>query len=100
MGSLWEHLTKKIKDFEDDVTKLNIEFGVPVTNKGHIIIEHLEEFINRQKRPCGEFSEQVVEAAHQKLDKIWQWYLVKKVESKKHGDKFLHCINHFNSMNF
>ena len=57
------------------------------------------EFINRQGKPLSEFSEQVVEAAHQKLDKIWQFYIVKMVESDKHGEAFLKCILRFNSMN-
>ena len=61
--------------------------------------DHLEEFIERQGRPLGEFSEQVVEATHQKLDKIWQWYCVKNLRSEKHGEQFQNCINDFNSMN-
>ena len=97
--SLQEDYKEKIKVFKDDWTQLHIEYGVKITNKVHIIFAHLEDFIDRQKRPLGEFSEQVVEAAHQKLDKIWQWYLVKMVESEVHGDQFLKCVNHFNSMN-
>ena len=58
-----------------------------------------QDFIKRQQRPLGEFSEQVVEACHQKLDKIWQWYCVKNVESEIHGENFEACINDFNSMN-
>ena len=33
-------------------------------------IDYLADFIERQKRPLGEFTEEVVEAAHQRLDKI------------------------------
>ena len=62
----------------------------------HIICDHLEDFIERQKKPLGEFSEEVVEAAHQRLDQIWQWYIVKMVEKEKHGTNFLACVNHFN----
>ena len=50
-------------------------------------------------QPLGEFGEQVVEAAHQKLDKIWQFYIVKMVETEDHGRAFEKCVNHFNSMN-
>ena len=63
------------------------------------LFDHLEEFIGRQGRPPGEFSEQVVEATHQKLDKLWQWYCVKNLISEKHGEQFEKCINDFNSMN-
>ena len=89
----------KIQKLKDDWTQLNLEFGVPVTNKCHIIFEHLEDFIETQRKPLGEFSEQVVEAAHQKLDKIWQFYIVKMVETEDHGLAFEKCVNHFNSMN-
>ena len=41
----------------------------------------------------------VVEDARQKLDKIWQWYSVKCVESAKHEENFEKCINDFNSVN-
>ena len=44
-------------------------------------------------QPLGEFSEQVVEAAHQKLDKIWQFYIVKMVETEDHGRVF--CAAHY-----
>ena len=44
-------------------------------------------------QPLGEFSEQVVEAAHQKLDKIWQFYIVKMVETEDHGRAFEKCDN-------
>ena len=89
----------KIQKFKDDWTQLNLEFGMPVTNKCHIIFEHVEDFIETQGKPLGEFSEQVVEAAHQKLDKIWQFYIVKMIETEDHGLAFEKCLNHFNSMN-
>ena len=79
--------------------QLNFEFGIPIPNKVHIIFDHLEEFIERQIKPLGEFSEEVVEAAHQRLDQIWQWYIVKMVEKESHGTNFLACVNHFNSLN-
>ena len=97
--ALEESYKKDIENFRDSWVQLNIEFGIPVSNKCHIIFSHLEDFIERQQRPLGEFSEQVVEACHQKLDKIWQWYCVKNVESEIHGGNFEACINDFNSMN-
>ena len=90
---------RDIQRFKDDWTQLVLEYGVNTPNKVHIIFAHLVPFIERQRKPLGEFSEQVLEAAHQKLDKIYQWYIVKMVEKEKHGKKFLDCINQFNSMN-
>ena len=88
-----ESYKEDIKKFKDDWIQLNIEYGVHASNKCHIIFTHLEQFIERQKKPSGEFSEQVVEAAHQKLDQIWQWYCVKMVEREKTGSQFFKCIN-------
>ena len=65
----------------------------------NIIFDHLNEFIIRKNRPLGEFGEQVVEASHQKLKQIWEWYIVKDLESESHGENLLKCINHFNSFN-
>ena len=39
-----------------------------------------------------------IEAAHQRLDQIWQWYIVKMVEKENHRTNFLACVNHFNSL--
>ena len=84
---------------EENWTKLKEKFGVSITNKSHIIFDHLEEFLSKRNRPLGEYSEQVVEASHQKLKQIWEWYHVKDLESEKHGENLLKCINHFNSFN-
>ena len=80
---LWIH-KERIQTFKDDWTQLHLEFGVPITNKCHIIFDHLvlEHFIDVQGKPLGEFSEQGVEDAHQK---IWAFYIVKMVENEKHG---------------
>ena len=96
--SLDQNYKETIEDFKSDWMTLNFEFGIPFTTKVHIICDHLEDFIERQKKPLGEFSEEVVEAAHQRLDQIWQWYIFKMVEKENHGTNFLACVNHFNSL--
>ena len=84
---------------EEKWTQLKEKFSVSIPNKCHIIFYHLEEFSIRKNRPLGEFSEQVVESSHQKLKQIWEWYIVKDLESESHGENLLKCINHFNSFN-
>ena len=42
-------------------------------------------------------SEQVVEAAHAKFDKIWQRYKVTDLERDSHGDKLRNCVVNFNT---
>ena len=56
---------------------LNFEFGIPFTTKVHIICDHFEDFVERQK-------------------KIWQWYIVKMEEKENHGTNLIACVNHFN----
>ena len=97
--TLGENFSEKIKVMEEKWTQLKEKFNVSIPNKCHIIFDHLEEFIIRKNRPLGEFSEQVVEASHQKLKQIWEWYIVKDLESESHGENLLKCINHFNSFN-
>ena len=53
--------------------------------------------LKNTKKPLGEFSEEVVEATHQKFDTVWKFYEVKDVESEVHGEIFYRAIVHFNS---
>ena len=78
---------------------LHENFGETIPNKCHVIFSHVPEFIKRQKKTLGEFSEQVVESAHQKLDQIWQWYIAKDLEKELHGTNFLKYVNQCNSFN-
>ena len=78
----------KTRKMEENWKILYSEFYVDITNKCHVIFDHVEQFIDRFKRPLGEFREQVVEAAHQKINQLWEWYCVKDVESEKHGKFF------------
>ena len=97
--TLDQNYKEKKEELEDLWNILHENFGVTIPNKCHVIFSHVPEFIKRQKKPLGEFSEQVVESAHQKLDQIWQWYIVKDLEKELHGTNFLKCVNQFNSFN-
>lgn len=68
--TLAENYSEKIKLMEEKWTQLNEKFKVSIPNKCHIIFDYLDEFIIRKNRPLREFSEQVVEASHQKLKQI------------------------------
>ena len=96
---LGQNYKETIRKLEKNWLILFKKYNVNITNKCHVIFKHVEEFIDRKKRPLGKYSEQVVEVAHQKLNQIWEWYNVKDVESELHGEHFLKCINHFNTFN-
>ena len=73
--------------------------GVSITNKAYIVFEHLILVIEQKKQGLGEWSEEVVEACHQKFDEIWRNYTVKNPHSEKHGDNFYRAVLHFNAYN-
>ena len=90
---------KSIRNFELKWIVLKVKFKVSVINKCHIIFTHVEQQILRTGRALGEFSEQAVEACHQKFKVIWEWYKVKDVECEEHGKQFYKSVNHFNAFN-
>ena len=47
--------------------KLLKKNGVSITNKAYIVFEHLIPVIEQKKQGLGEWSEEVVEACHQKF---------------------------------
>ena len=73
-GFTLDGIKEYIEDFKADWTQLIMSLVFPFPTKFV-----LAEFIDRQKEPLGEFTEEVVEASHQRLDKIWMWYMVKMV---------------------
>ena len=78
---------------------LYILFDIWFSNKVHILIEHLPQVIERTGKSLYFSSEQVVEAAHAKFDKIWQRYKVTDLERDLHGDKLRNCVVDFNTKN-
>ena len=67
-----------------------LTFGSPI--KVHLLIEHLRQVIERTGKSLYFSSEQVVEAAHAKFDKIWQRYKVTHLERDSHGDKLRNYV--------
>ena len=78
---------------------LYIHFEIWYSNKVHIILEHIPQVIERTGKSLHFSSEQVVEAAHAKFDKIWQRYKVTDLERDSHGEKLRNCVVDFNTKN-
>ena len=72
-------------------------FKFSVTNKIHIILRHLSEFIELEGKALGEFSEQVVESSHHSFEQIFERYKVKNTGCEEYGAKLLRSILDFNS---
>ena len=90
-----------IKDLEKTVNILKDNFQVSITNKMHILVTHVPEYIQETRLSLGQTSDQLIEASHQYVNKRFQGsnYYVKNVENPLHGEKLLKGVNHINSYN-
>ena len=90
-----------IENFRNDILTLHKNFGITLTNKIHIIIDHVEDYISETGRGLGHVTDQPVEALHSALSKrlATSNYWIKHLESEKHGQKLYRGIIHFNSYN-
>ena len=86
------------------LTKVNLNkhvMRVTVPNKVHIIIDHVEDYIDATGHGLGTTIDQIVEACHSQLNKrlVSSNYWVKDLTSEIHGIKLFKAILHFNSYN-
>ena len=75
------------ENFGDSWLKLKENYGSTITNKEHIIREHLGEYFYRSGSTLKYARDQVVESSHQEFSKQMDSgnYNVKNFRSKKHG---------------
>ena len=90
-----------IKNFEDKYNILKDTFKVSITNKIHIMSEHIPEYIREKELSLGRSSDQLIESTHQHTNKIFSRskYFVKNVSSPYHKKKLKMGLNHYNSYN-
>jgi hypothetical protein len=69
--TLDERYAQYIDDFFDSVNEMNI----PMTNKMHVLLFHVKDFINHHNCSLGYFSEQTVETVHFDFSKFSPRYL-------------------------
>ena len=67
-----------------------------ITWKVHILIAHLEGFIEKNQCGLARFAEQAGEAIHAKFKPTWQWYK-RNVNHSDHGNKLLCAVAEFSS---
>ena len=85
--------------FRQNFLALNKEFGVSITNKIHIILNHVQEFCELTDKALGEFSEQETENAHTAFDIIWTRYKVKDTSYSVYHQQYFKATMDFNSKN-
>ena len=80
---------------------LHQEYKMTIPNKVHIIIDHVEDYIDATGHGLGTTRDQMVEACHSQLNKrlVSSNYWVKDLTSEIHGIKLFKAILHFNSYN-
>ena len=90
-----------IKELEKSVNILKDKFKISITNKMHIIIAHVPEYIQETRLSLGQTSDQLIEASHQHVNKRFQGsnYTVKDIENPLHGEKLLKGVHHINYYN-
>ena len=96
---LEDEIYEVIKSFRDSYIELKDQFTISVTNKVHVIIDHLPEYFERNKTTLLKTSDQTIEATHSKLDQFLKThgYFRKNNDDPKSGVKLFEGILAWNS---
>ena len=76
-----------------------LRFAVSETVKMHILMVHVEQFIEMTGKPLGEFSEQSLEDSHSLFQEYWKKFLIKDIDSEKYLANNEKCILTLNASN-
>jgi hypothetical protein len=86
-----------IESFRREYSVLEAGFGISVSNKVHIILHHLAEFVELSGgKGLGEFSEQSLETVHSAFAKVWRLFWTKDIEAGRYMERFLKAVLYFN----
>ena len=90
-----------IKELEKSMYILQDKFSVSVTNKMHILVTHVPEYIMETHHSLGQTSDQIIESSHQYINKRFDRsnYKVKDVTNPIHGENLLKGVKHINTYN-
>ena len=97
--SLEEEVFEVIKSFENAYMCLKEKFNISITNKVHIIIDHLSDYLKENKTTLRSTTDQTIESTHSKLDKFLRrhGYFRKDPDSSTSGKKLLDGICAWNA---
>ena len=87
-----------ISDLKTSFAQLTDTQGMPLTQKFHIVLDHIQKWVEMSGRSMGMESEQPGESLHH----VWRVFLerigeVKNKDSQKHLDQVLWCLVKLNS---
>jgi hypothetical protein len=88
-----ENFPAFIKEFQETCCSLPIT----VTPKLHIIFNHIPEFIKRNKKALGIFSEQALESAHCDFQQFWNTRFKRQISHPEYSDHLLKSVVEYNS---
>jgi len=89
---------EKFTKFTEKYLKLVNDFKISVTNKVHIMIKHVPQFIELKGISLGGYSEEAVESAHHSFDLHYNRYRIKDINHFNYGKKMLAAVLSYNAM--
>ena len=94
-----EEVHEVIEAFSDAYQILTEKFNVSVTNKVHVIIDHLSDYLGSNKATLRKTTDQTIECTHSKLDQYLKErnYFRKNLNGKAFGERLLKGILAWNS---
>ena len=98
-SDLDENYDDVIATFSENYTILNIKFNVSITNKVHIVMDHLTEYLKEKQTTLKKTTDQTIECTHSKLDKFLKehGYFRKNDDSSSFGEKICEGLRAWNS---
>ena len=83
-----EDFEEAIALFRDSYGDLKETFNISESNKIHVIVAHLSDFMKRNNTSLKKYTDQVIESTHSKLDKFFRksYYVRKNNDDPSTGD--------------
>ena len=91
---------EKIDLYCNAVYEVKDKFGMSITPKLHIVMEHVKTWCKKFNAPLGKFSEQECEAVHYQFNALWtERFIVKDIYAPSYLDQLLKAVLTFNEEN-
>lgn len=92
---------QKISVFRDTMFILHVRYGLTISTKIHIWLDHVEYHIFKTRKRLGATNDQSTESVHQIVNNRFQRrnYVVKDLDHPNHGKKLLNGIMPVNAYN-
>ena len=90
-----------INKFKKHCMILVVKFNMNISNKLHIIFDHLQDYYDYTNLSLIKTGDELIESMHQYVDKRMQKsnYMVKDYLNPRHGEKLYRAVLHLNGYN-